>query len=87
MRAAAAGAVAAVTTAFAENSGIGLSPRRFVAGCVMLVGLGLARLAVSLLPKDAPTRVFVTGMIDAVPVTWRDLGRFARRRPTRSTVA
>lgn len=82
-----AGAMTVAATAAADHAGLSLSPRRFAAGMVMLAGLWIARNAVRLLPAEAPTRVFVTGVLDGMPLTWRDLAEFARQRPMPSADA
>jgi uncharacterized circularly permuted ATP-grasp superfamily protein len=71
----------------AEHQHLTVSPRRFIAGTFMLAGLAVTRHAARLLPAGSPMRVFITGMVDGVPVHWRDLPSFARRRPTPSGVA
>jgi hypothetical protein len=82
-------AVAATGAAIAaaEHHHLSVSPRRFIAGTFMLAGLAVTRHAARLLPAGSPMRVFITGMVDGVPVHWRDLPSFARRRPTPSGVA
>jgi hypothetical protein len=83
-RALLAAAAASATIAAAEQHHLTISPRRFAAGTLMLAGLGVTRQAARLLPADSPMRVFITGMADGVPVHWRDLPDFSRRRPTPS---
>lgn len=78
-----AAATATVATHTASHH-LHLSPRRFVAGGGMLIGVSMVRGAVRLLPVDAPTRVFLTGTLGSMPVKWRDLPSFARERPTPS---
>lgn len=87
MRAVVIGAAATTVATVAEHQQLTISPRRFVVGVALLSGLGIVRGAVCLLPREAPTRVFILGMLDGVPVHWRDLAAFSRQRPTRSEVA
>jgi uncharacterized circularly permuted ATP-grasp superfamily protein len=79
-----AAAAASAAVIAAEHQHLTVSPRRFIAGTFMLAGLGVTRQAARLLPRDSPMRVFVTGMVDGVPVHWCDLASFARRRATPS---
>jgi hypothetical protein len=79
-----AATAATVTIAAADHQHLSVSPRRFVAGTLMLAGLGMTRMAARMLPAGSPTRVFIMGMVDGVPVHWRDLPSFARRRVTPS---
>jgi hypothetical protein len=79
-----AAAAATATIVAADHQHLSVSPRRFVAGTLMLAGLGVTRCAARMLPAGSPTRVFIMGMVDGVPVHWRDLPSFARRRVTPS---
>lgn len=80
-------ALCAASILVAEHSDMTVSPRRFAAGVAMLTGLGVVRLSSRLLPVDSPTRIFMCGMVDGVPMQWRDLLAFSRRRPTPSGAA
>ena len=56
-----------------------IGPRRFIAWLLLLVGLSIIRLAVIILPRESPVRVFVESVTAGMP-TWRDAIRFLLRR-------